>query len=103
MARRIFKRPQAIRDIEDCFVYIATENLDAGLRFLTAIETDLMRLAEFPELGTKRKFRDRRFQHIRMWRVEKYESYLIFYEITEDQIELVRVLYVARNIKNLFD
>ena len=103
MARRIFKRPQAERDIEDCFVYIAKENLNAGLRLLEAVESDLKRLAEFPELGTKRKFRNQRFQHIRIWRIEKYKHHLIFYEITEDRVEVVRLLYASRDIENLFD
>jgi plasmid stabilization system protein ParE len=30
MTYHIFKRPQAERDIEECFVYIAEDNLDAG-------------------------------------------------------------------------
>lgn len=103
MVRRVFKRPQAECDIEDCFVHIAKENLNAGLHFLEAVETDIKRLAEFPELGTKRKFQNRRFQQIRMWRIEKYKSYLIFYEIADDRLEVIRLLYASRDIKNLFD
>ena len=103
MARRIFKRPQAEKDIEDCFVYIAKENISAGLHFLESVETDLKRLAEFPELGTKRTFRNPRFQAIRIWRVEKYTSYVIFYKIVEDRIEIIRLLHVAREVENLFD
>jgi len=30
----VTKRAQAERDIEECFIYIGEENLDAGVRFL---------------------------------------------------------------------
>jgi len=102
MSREIFKRPQAERDIEECFVYIAEDNLDKGVYFLAAVEDTLEQIAQFPLLGKQREFADRRLQNIRMWRVKGYENYLIFYLVTETTIELVRVLYASRNIEELF-
>lgn len=102
MALEIYKRPQAVRDIEECFVYIAEENLDAGVYFLVAVEDSLEQLAQFPHLGKKRDFQDKRFENMRMWHVKKYENYLIFYEVFEDRIEVIRVLSGARDIEDLF-
>ncbi len=102
MSREIFKRPQAERDIEECFVFIAEDNLDTGVFFLVAVEESLEQLAKFPLLGKPRDFADKRFQNIRMWRVKGYEKYLIFYQAMETTIEVIRVLHGSRDIEELF-
>lgn len=103
MIYEIFKRPQAERDIEECFVYIAEDNLDAGVVFLVAVEDSLEQLARFPLLGKTRLFQNKQFQNIRMWKVKGYENYLVFYMVSEDAIEVIRVLHSSRDIKGLFD
>lgn len=102
MPHEIFKRPQAERDIEECFVYIAEDNLDAGVTFLVAVEDAIEQLARFPLLGKERRFSDHRFRNIRMWKVKNFENYLIFYTVTENKIEIIRVLHGSRNIEDLF-
>jgi toxin ParE1/3/4 len=102
MSRRILKRPQAEHDIEDCFVYIAEDNPDKGIGFLANLESELTRLGDFPQLGTKLKFGDAQLQNIRMWRVRGYENFLIFYRADEKSIEIIRVLHHARNIEAFF-
>ncbi len=74
MMREIFKRPQAERDIEECFVFIAEDDLDKGVFFLVAVEESLEQLAEFPALGAEWKFQDERLQNVRMWHVKGYEK-----------------------------
>lgn len=56
MTRPIFKRPQAERDIEECFVYIAEENLDIGISFLVAVEDSLEQLSRMPLIGRVKAF-----------------------------------------------
>jgi toxin ParE1/3/4 len=102
MPYEIFKRPQAARDIEECFVYIAEDNLDAGVTFLVAVEDAIEQLARFPLLGKARQFADRRIQNVRMWKVKNFENYLIFYTVAENRIEVVRILHSARDIEDLF-
>ncbi len=51
MTYEIFKHPQAERDIEECFVYIAEDNLDKGVYFLVAVEDAIEQLARFPLLS----------------------------------------------------
>jgi len=102
MPHEIFKRPQAERDIEECFVFIAEDNLDTGVYFLAAVEDSLEQIAKYPLIGKQRNFADKRFQNVRMWRVKGFESYLIFYAVTENQIELIRVLHSSRDIEELF-
>src|SRR5215203_1949868 len=102
MPHEIFKRPQAERDIEECFVYIAEDNLDVGVTFLVAVEDAIEQLARFPLLGKERQFTEKRFQNVRMWKVKNFENYLIFYTVAEDRIEIVRVLHGSRDIEDLF-
>ena len=52
MRHPVLKRPQAERDIEQCFVHIGGENLDAALRFLDAIEDSLETISENPLIGS---------------------------------------------------
>lgn len=54
MAHQIFKRPQAGCDIEECFVYIAEDDLDKGVYFLVAVEDSLEQIARFADIGKKR-------------------------------------------------
>jgi len=102
MSYRIFKRPQAERDIEECFVFIAEENLDTGVYFLVAVEDSLEQLAKFPLIGKQSEFQNKQFQNLRMWHVKGYENYLIFYTVIEETIEVIRVLYASRDIKDIF-
>ncbi len=102
MPHEIFKRPQAERDIEECFVFIAEDNLDTGVYFLAAVEDSLEQTAKYPLIGKQRNFADKQFQNVRMWRVKGFESYLIFYAVTENQIEMIRLLHSSRDIEDLF-
>lgn len=102
MTLEIRRRPAALRDIEECFVYIATDNVDIGMAFLVAIEESLKRLSEFPLVGKVKDFADKELGDIRMWPVRNYENYLIFYAVRNDFIEVIRVFHGARNIHDLF-
>ena len=80
----------------------AEDNLNAGVYFLAAVEDSLEQIARFPDIGKKRRFRDKRFENTRKWRVKKHENYLIFYQVVEDRIEVIRVLHGSRDIADLF-
>ncbi len=98
----ILKRPAALQDIEECFVHIAGDNLEVGLAFLYAVDHNLERLTEFPSLGRARNFRSEELGDVRMWRVEGYDKYLIFYTVGGGSIEIIRVLHASRDIDDLF-
>lgn len=101
MSLPILKRPQAERDIEECFVFIAEDNLDIGVTFLVAVEDSLEQLSRMPLIGKTKRFRT--VKNLRMGAVKGFDSYLIFYLVNEDSIELVRLLHGARDIDGLFD
>ncbi|NJN30917.1 MAG: type II toxin-antitoxin system RelE/ParE family toxin [Synechococcales cyanobacterium RM1_1_8] len=52
MARKIILRPQASKDIDDHFEYIAHEDSDTALRFFAAVRQSIAQLARMPGMGT---------------------------------------------------
>ncbi len=103
MAYSILKNPQAERDIEECFVYIAEENLDVGIYFLVAVEESIEQIASFPKIGSVKTFAGSQLHGLRMWRVKDYEKYLIFYLLKTETVEIIRVLHSSRDLQDLFD
>jgi len=51
---RVFKRPEAETDLEDIWWYIAQNNLLDADKFLDRLQEKLLKLAEFPQMGTSR-------------------------------------------------
>ncbi len=99
----ITRSPQARVDALDCAYYIAeTASLDASDRFLAAIEAAYKRLAEMPGMGAPRDYGPA-FPGLRMWRVPMFPKYLIFYQATEHQLIIRRVLHGSQDIETIFN
>jgi len=97
------KKPQAERDIEECFVYIGEDNLDIAVHFLVAVEDSIEQIGRNPFVGSPREFENSQIKNLRMWRVKNFTDYQIFYTIKEETIEIVRVLNGARDLPNIFN
>lgn len=100
MALTILKRPQAARDLEECFVFIAEDNIDAAVSFLIAAERSLDELSRFPFLGKAYEVGESLNENYRVWHVSGFTHYLLFYEVTELAIDLIRVLHSSRDIED---
>lgn len=96
-------KPQAFRDIDAILDYIATQNIDAALRFYSAIRHEGERLSQMPGMGRVYGFRNPAFADVRCWPVNRFRNYLIFYRPVSDGIEILRVLHGARDLKGIFD
>lgn len=103
MKFEVRKRPQAERDIEECFVFIGEANLDVAVHFLVAVEETVEIIAENPFVGNLREFKDSKARNIRMILVKGFRSYRIFYKTDDNAIEIVRVLHGARDLRGIFD
>ena len=102
MSVRIVRTARADRDIVEIGLFIAEDSIEAADRFLEAVETTFLALAEMPRMGALRTFRNPRFAGVRMWRVKDFEKYLIFYLNNDDGLEIVRVIHGAQDIPALF-
>src|ERR687895_375579 len=94
---------KAQEDIYDITYYIAEDNLEAAVAFFEAVESTCALLSTMPGIGSARDFRNPRFAGLRMFPVKKFENFLIFYQSTEEEILIVRVLHGARDIAALFE
>jgi toxin ParE1/3/4 len=69
---------------------------------ITTATAAFARLAALPSLGPAVPFQSPIVQGMRVWRVEGFERYLIFYRSVAAGVEVVRVLHAARDIPTLF-
>jgi toxin ParE1/3/4 len=96
----IFVRHDAELDAFGYFQYIRQNNADAAFRFLAAIDRTIEGLALQPLKGRLRKFRGRELKNIRSWRVDDFESYLIFYRLNRSRLEILRIKHGAMDFPN---
>jgi toxin ParE1/3/4 len=94
---------KAQEDIDDITYYIAQDNLEVAVAFFEAVESTCTMLSTMPGIGSARDYRNPLFAGLRMFHVKKFENYLIFYQSTDDELLVVRVLHGARDIAALFE
>jgi toxin ParE1/3/4 len=101
--RKVIRRPEARRDIIAAATYIAEHaGFNASERFLKATDNAFDTLSLMPRMGVLRDYGNPDFAGMRMWPVPRFNKYLIFYLVTEEELEIVRVLHGARNIQEIF-
>ncbi len=96
-------RKGARRDLAEEFEAIARNNRQRAWRFVDAVEETAALLLEFPHLGSPRDFSDVPIRELRMFPVQNFKMYLIWYHplASGDGIEIVRVLYHRRDAPTL--
>jgi toxin ParE1/3/4 len=93
--RRYFLSRLADEDISAIWNYIARDNPSAADRIVDRFTETFERLAEFPESGE-------RYSHPQgELRRSIVSPYLIFFRLSDDQIEIVRVLHGSRRWEDL--
>lgn len=83
-----------LRDIHD---YIAEDDPDAALDFVTQLELACEKLTKMPESGRSRS------ELARGVRSLPVKRYIIFYRVTETTIDILRVLHGARDIERIYE
>ena len=87
---------QAQADLDEIWLFIAEDNIEAADRFHDLLLSKFLTLAEQPLMG-------RTLGQLRPnMRGFPVGSYVIFYRDTPEYIEIIRVLHGARDIENLF-
>jgi len=100
---RVLTTPRAQADIDEHAFYIAGDKLDAGLRFLDAIDHARNELARLPEIGSARRLDSPALSGLRVWPVPRFGNWLIFYRIDEQILTVVRVLHGASDLQAALD
>ena len=92
--------PIAERDLVEIIEYIQKDNPSAALELLDQIDETVSKLESFPFMGQVPK--DRRLQSLN-YRMLIVSSYLIFYIIKDNIIEIRRILHGKRKYGFLVD
>jgi toxin ParE1/3/4 len=102
MNYEIRKKPQAERDIEECFVYIGEENLNTAVYFLVAVEDSIEEIAKNPFSGSPREYKNPQIKNLRLKLVKGFANYQIYYTVETETVEIIRVLHGARDVDDIF-
>ena len=92
---KIRRLPQAISDVDDIWLYIASDDPVAAFRTVERIAEAVERLADYPELGRARPEIGENARSLTVG------NYLVLYRIVEDAIEIARVMHGARDVKGI--
>lgn len=102
---KLVYRADFLEAINDQAIYLATEEADAEIagRFIDAVKQSTEQIGTMPFLGFAREFTNSKLKSVRVWRVSRFEKYLIFYVPKDEQIEFLYLIHSARDYTRLFD
>jgi toxin ParE1/3/4 len=103
MTKKIVITPKASQDLDDCFAYISQNNPEIALHFFDSTRITIAQIAKMPGIGSIFATNNTRLQGVRKWSVKDFRKYLIFYIERDDAVEIVRILYAARDISSILD
>jgi toxin ParE1/3/4 len=100
---KVLIRPQAWLDIEEDMDYLKDKaNDETAVRFYDALRSALRELSKQPGLGRMRP--ELTPSGIRSWRVDPpFTDWLIFYQLAEEGLDIIRVKHGAMDIQTLFE
>ena len=94
--KRLLLSTSARSELINIRKYVATENKQAANRIIREIKARFETLVKFPELGRRR---DELKKGMRSFAIK---NYVVFYFVTENSVEIVRVLHGAQDIDSIF-
>lgn len=95
-------RSAAENDVAGHARYLQDRSAEAAIHFLDAFDAALTLLGCSPGIGGICQFQNRRFDGVRVWSIAGFKNYLIFYRVLPEEIEVLRVIHGARDLKSIF-
>lgn len=102
MSLSVRLRAAAEQDVAALAEHIQRDSLNAALRFLDAVDATFSLLSNSPEIGGLCRFRKSHYNDLRVWPISGFRNHLVFYRIYGEEIEVIRVLHGARDLKLVF-
>jgi toxin ParE1/3/4 len=88
---------EASQDLNAISDYFVSRNIDAGESLLQEFNQKCVKLLQFPNMGKS-------YAAIRPWlRGIPLDGYIIFYEVMEDGITILRVVSGRQNLEAIFE
>jgi toxin ParE1/3/4 len=101
MARAI-QRPAARHDFIVHYSYLLEHaGLAVAKRFREVVEEAYTKLADRPGIGSPRKFRQAKYENVRLWPVRGFRSYLIAYRPHSDGIAVERLIHAKQDYRRV--
>lgn len=97
--RKIVMLPIAVKDLEGIVDYLDQFYESTAVDQYDRIVGKIQELAEFPEMYEV--YGDGRFHQV--YRRMPVDKYLVFYVVTDDEIEIHRILHESRDIHRYLD
>jgi toxin ParE1/3/4 len=96
MTRRYRIAPSASQDLERISEYYMSRNIEAGERLFQEFNRKCQNLVQFPKMG-------RSYSHIApLLRGLSLDGYIIFYEVTEEEVTILHVVSGSQDLEALF-
>lgn len=99
----VFRERHAESDLTEHILHLLGERPSAAVRFVDAIDRAFKRLARTPEVGARREFANPKLEGVRMWPVPGFKNYLVFYRVTLERVEVLRILHGARDVAGILE
>ena len=93
----IFVRHDAELDAYGYFQRMNGNNPQAAVAFLDAVDRTVEQLGEHPFIGRLRRLKGNDLRGVRSWRINDFENYLIFYRVTKERLEVLRIKHGSMN------
>ena len=104
MKREIVKWARVEEDLIGHVAYIAQDKILPALKLLEVAEESFERLALMPSIGLVWRSRRRHLRGVRYYPMPApYRSYIIFYRASASVLEVLAVLYGARDLTAIVD
>ena len=102
MSYQLIVKNRATQDIRQQANYILVNgNARTAQRFLELAEATFAQLATIPGMGKIVRLVSSGMGEIRQWRIKDFQDYLIFYQIQDDRVEILRVLHGVRDLEDI--
>jgi len=85
------------RDLQDIVKYLQLADLALAHKFIARFKEAVELVAEIPGVGRLRP--EYGIEGLRFWPIQGFRKYLLFYEILQDRIRLLRVLHGHRDLQ----
>lgn len=101
--RSIRRTRQFKSELLEIYLYLAERNAKAAESVLDAVEQTVRAIARRPGAGRKWETSESRLAGIRLYPVDPYRNYLIFYRLEKRKICFYRLLHAARDLERLVE
>jgi len=98
--KRIVRRDQVKEDLVSNAAFVGQDDASVLLNFLDTPEAGIQNLSERPFFGKACFYSNPALSGLRYIPIAGFRNYQIFYRVTDDAVEIIRIMLSARDLEN---